>query len=347
MDIKGLILKKLTKKKTIKVADIVKATGFSRAYINRFFQELRNEGKIVLVGKANKARYVLARKKALTVAKRELLSIKRVLKNKNLSEDLVLNELKNETGIFLDLPKNVSTILDYAFTEMLNNAIEHSRSRKIEINMQVDSAGVRFDVTDFGVGIFRHIMKKRGLESELEAIRDLLKGKQTTAPKEHSGEGIFFTSRVADMLTIRGSKKKLIFHNILEDIFIKDIKPVKGTKVTFFISLKSKKKLSKIFREYSIGSYEFGKTKVTIRLYKMDTDYISRSQARRLMSGLDDFKKITLDFKKVETVGQSFVDEVFRVWQSNHPYVELITQNINENIDFMIKRVLKRKLKLR
>jgi len=249
MGIKKLILKKLVKKKTIKVAEIVKATGFSRTYINRFFQELRSEGKIVLLGRANRAQYALV--KNAQEAKKQILGIRRILRNKNLSEDLVLEEIKKDTGIFLNLPKNISKAVDYAFTEMLNNAIEHSQSKKIEVNMKRDFSGIHFDVVDFGIGIFKHMMAKRSLKNEFEAIQDLLKGKQTTAPQEHTGEGIFFTSKVADILIIQGSKKKLIFHNILDDIFIKDARPIRGTKVVFFIDLKSKRNLSEIFRKYS------------------------------------------------------------------------------------------------
>jgi len=344
MNIKKLILKKLAKKQTLRVADIVKATGFSRAYINRFFQELRNEGKIILLGRANRSQYTLI--ESVKLAKKTLLTVHRVLRNKNLSEESVLDEIKRDTGIFLTLPKNVTAILDYAFTEMLNNAIEHSQSPKIEIIVKKDLSGIRFDVVDFGIGIFNHLMKKKGLKSEFEAIQDLLKGKQTTAPQEHSGEGIFFTSKVADILTIQSSKKKLIFHNLLNDIFIKDIKSIKGTKVTFFINLKSKRKLPEIFKEYSGSSYEFSKTKVVVRLYKMDSDYISRSQARRILSGLDSFKKVILDFSEVETVGQAFVDEVFRVWQAKHPKIELLPQNVNENIAFMINRAFEGKRKI-
>ena len=338
MDTKNLILKKLGKKKTIKVADIVKATGFSRAYINRFFQELQNEGKIVLLGRANRARYALT--KTAQEAKKELLSVSRILRNKNLSEDLALDKIKQDTGIFLDLPKNIADIVDYGFTEMLNNAIEHSRSLEIAIKMERDKSGVSFEVIDSGIGIFKHVMRKRNLKNELEAIQDILKGKQTTAPKEHTGEGIFFTSRAADTLTIRSSKKKLIFHNILDDVFIKDAKHVKGTRVIFTISLKSKRKLADVFRKHSGDSYEFSKTKVIVRLYKIDTEYISRSQARRILSGLDSFEEITLDFNGVETVGQAFADEVFRIWQSHHNRARIITQNANKNIDLMINRSL-------
>lgn len=340
MDIKSLILKELGKKKKLKVADIVKATGFSRAYVNRFFKELRNQGKIILVGKANKAYYVFAKKDIVRKIKKEILVVRYILNNINLSESMVLDRVKKETGIFADLSNNVVSILDYAFTEMLNNAIEHSRSRKIVVAMKRGGGSIDFDVIDFGIGIFNNIMKKRGLKNRLEAIQDLLKGKQTTAPKEHTGEGIFFTSKVAGKLVIQSLDKKLIFDNILDDVFVRDSKIKKGTRVKFEIRINSKTDLGKIFRDYSGDAFEFAKTKVIVDLYEMDNVYISRSQARRVLSGLEKFKTITLDFKNVETVGQAFADEVFRVWQGRHPNIEIAFQNANENVLFMIKRAL-------
>lgn len=343
MDIRNLILKHLKEKKEIKVSEIVKETGFSRAYINRFFQSLKNEGKIILMGKANKSCYVLADKELVSRVKKSILSIRKVLQNKNLSEDLVLDEIKRDAGIFSGLSKNVSNIVDYAFSEMLNNAIEHSRSKKIEIQMQRNATEVTFNVRDQGIGIFNNIMKKKKLNNKLEAIQDLLKGKQTTAPEEHTGEGIFFTSRVSDLLIIQGSTKKLIFNNILNDIFIKETKPIIGTKVSFSISIKSRTNLSNIFKKYSEGAFAFNKTITRVSLYKLDSDFISRSQARRIVSGLEKFKKIILDFKEVDTVGQAFADEIFRVWKERHLATEIEYSNANENIVFMIKRALVKK----
>ncbi len=344
MDVRSLILEKIARNKEIKAVDIIKATGFSRAYIDRFFKELRDEGKIILIGKANQAHYVIASKKAVSRAKRKLLNAYRILENKNLSEDIVLEEIKRETGIFLNLPKNVSDILDYAFLEMLNNAIEHSNSKKIIVIVKRDKSGIYFEIIDQGIGIFKNIMEKRNLKNELEAIQDLLKGKQTTKPEEHTGEGIFFTSKVTDRLIIKSSIKELIFDNRLKDVFIRDIKLIKGTKVRFEISKKSKRELNKIFEEYAGQSYEFSKTKVAVNLYKMDKAYISRSQARRVMAGLDKFKTIILNFKDVETIGQAFADEVFRVWQRKHPQIKINYINCNENVDFIIKHVLGEKL---
>lgn len=337
MDIKSFILKEINKKREVKVADIVKAMGFSRAYINRFFQELKKEGKIVLVGKANQAHYIKA--KSAKQKKRKILNVRRILKNINLLEDRVLDEIKRESGIFENLPKNVVGIVDYAFTEMLNNAIEHSRSKKILVTIGRNNMIV-FEVIDFGIGIFKNIMRKKKLKNEMEAIQDLLKGKQTTAPKEHTGEGIFFTSKAADRLIIQGSAKKLIFDNNLNDVFIKDSRIIKGTRVVFEINKNSKKDLWKIFKDYSGKTFKFEKTKIKVNLYAMDNVFISRSQARRILSGLDNFKEIILDFKGVETIGQSFTDEVFRVWKSHHPQSKIIYRNANENILFMIKRSL-------
>jgi len=338
MDIKKLILEKISKKGQIRISDITKKTGFSRAYINRFFKELKEDGKIILVGKANRAHYVLPDKNKILKAKKEILTGHYILKNKNLLEDEVLGKMKENTGIFLDLPKNIILIIDYAFTEMLNNAIEHSKSQTIDVLADKDENFIRFSIVDKGIGVFNSIIKKRNLKNELEAIQELTKGKLTTAPKEHSGEGIFFTSRVVDKLIIQSSNKKLIFDNILNDVFINDIKRLKGTKITFFISVGSKRRLENVFKEYAGETFKFDKTKVIVKLYKTDTNYISRSQARRILTGLEKFKTVILDFHNIDTIGQAFADEVFRVWQNHHPDIKIQYQNSNENIVFMIKR---------
>ncbi len=172
----------------------------------------------------------------------------------------------------------------------------------------------------------------------MESIQDLMKGKQTTAPEAHSGEGIFFTSKAADMLNIKSSDKKLIFDNLIGDIFVENGKNFAGTKVTFNINANSPTQLDAIFRQYTDESFEFSKTSVTVNLYKMGSEHISRSQARRVLSGLDGFKTVTLDFKGVSTIGQGFADEVFRIWKKRYPNITIIPKNANENVEFMIKR---------
>lgn len=336
MEMRTLILNTIKKQGQVTTADIVDQTGLSRAYAQRFLKNLADEGVIVLMGKANQAHYIMPSPKGSSIAKP--LRVHRIMLNKDLTEDKVLHQIKEESAIFQGIAANVSSIIDYAFTEMLNNAIEHSTSEKIDLVIMKTATDIRFTVADRGVGIFNNIMKIKRLHTTIEAIQDLLKGKETTAPDAHSGEGIFFTSKIADRLIIKSFEKKLVFDNVGQDIYIKDVQSVKGTKVDFVLDLKSQKKLADLFNKYTDDSFQFSKTGVKVKLYHQDVDYVSRSQARRLLAGLEKFKTIELDFKDIKTIGQAFADEVFRIWQSTRKDVKFVVKNANENVMIMIKR---------
>ncbi|HBI47170.1 MAG TPA: ATPase [Smithella sp.] len=336
MELRTIILNTIKKQGQVTTADIVRQTRLSRAYAQRFLKNLADEGVIFLMGKANQARYIMSSKKGESIEKP--LRVHRIVLNKDLAEDKVLHQIKEKSAIFQGVAANISSIVDYAFTEMLNNAIEHSTSEKIDLIIMKTATDIRFTVADRGVGIFINIMKIKHLHTTIEAIQDLLKGKETTAPDAHSGEGIFFTSKVADLLTIKSFEKKLVFDNLGQDIYIKDVQSVKGTKVDFVLGLKSQKKLADLFNKYTDDSFQFSKTAVKVKLYHQDVDYVSRSQARRILAGLEKFKTIELDFKDIKTIGQAFADEVFRIWQSAHKDVKFVVKNANENVMIMIKR---------
>jgi len=339
MALKQLILKKIDEDDQTTSREIIDETGYSRAYVNRFLRELRDEGKIVKLGRANQTRYVRANEESVRAAKADIVRFSRTYDNQNLQEDAVLDTIKRETGIFLDIPENIERILSYGFTEMLNNAIDHSGSEKIKVRMERTDESIEFRVRDFGIGIFKNIMQKKDLDTPLAAIQDLLKGKQTTEPKKHSGEGIFFTSKLADTLTFKSHEKKLQFNNRIDDIFISDISHTDGTDVLFSIDLDTDRTVKSVFREYTDEeTYEFADTEVVVRLYEEDTEYLSRSQARRLLVGLDEFETVVLDFAGVKEVGQAFCDQIFRVWARQHPDVKLEVKNAHENVAFMVSR---------
>jgi anti-sigma regulatory factor (Ser/Thr protein kinase) len=336
MEIRTIILNKIKKQGQVTTVDLVGLTGLSRAYAQRFLKALADEGVIVLMGKANQAHYIFPSKKGASNAKP--LSVRRVMTNKGLAEDKVLREIKEKSAIFQGVAGNVSSIIDYAFTEMLNNAIEHSTSEKVDVVVTKTATDIRFTVTDQGIGIFNNIRKKKRLGTTIAAVQDLLNGKETTAPESHSGEGIFFTSKIADLLTIKSFEKKLVYDNARQDIYVKDLRPIRGTRVDFVLGLRSKKKLADLFSKYTDESFKFSKTGVKVKLYHQDVDYVSRSQARRILTGLEKFKTIELDFKDVKTIGQAFADEVFRIWQAVHKDVKFVIRNANENVMLMIKR---------
>lgn len=341
--IRDRILATLRRRGVLRVADIVAASQLSRAYIHRLFNALESEGRIVRIGKANRARYVAGTRGALARARSAELKFRRILRADSFVEDELLAEVRRETGIFSRLPRNVSDILDYAFSEMVNNALEHARARTIDVRVERMPHRVTFRVRDDGVGIFHNIMRMRGLHSESEAVQDLLKGKLTTQPERHSGEGIFFTSRVVDLMVIRGSKKKLIFDNRLGDIFVREVTPLVGTQVDVMVGHPSKRTLRSVFDRFAGRNYAFDKTSVRVRLFEGAGGYVSRSQARRLLAGLGQFRSIILEFAGVKLVGQGFADEVFNIWQAAHPDIRLEVHGANEDVSLMIARARQRK----
>jgi anti-sigma regulatory factor (Ser/Thr protein kinase) len=100
------------------------------------------------------------------------------------------------------LPQNVVSICQFGFTEMLNNVVDHSQSPEATVTVERTPRSIHLRVQDEGVGIFHKIKTECGLANEHEAILELTKGKLTTDPERHTGEGIFFTSRMFDDFTI-------------------------------------------------------------------------------------------------------------------------------------------------
>ncbi len=318
--------------------DIVKRFGVSRQYANLLVRQLVKSGRLVKFGSTRSSFYVCPDATEIIEGNKK---IRARLKNANLKEHIVYERLKHQNPLIPSLSENIKSIFDFAFTEMLNNAMEHSKSKYIEIEIGQKGKNIEFHVDDFGIGVFRNVMKKRNLHSELEAIQDLLKGKTTTQPKSHTGEGIFFTSKAADIFQLESYGYKLTVNNLLPDIFIEDLpKKAKGTKVTFVIQSDSPRHLQDVFRKYYTEpeNYAFDKTEIHVKLYTMGTIHISRSQAKRVLVGLEKFKLVILDFDGVPTVGQAFADEVFRVFKEKHPDIEIKPINMNETVQFMVER---------
>lgn len=95
-----------------------------------------------------------------------------------------------------------------------------------------------------------------------------------------------------------------------------------------------------MFREFAVGDV-FARSRVVVKLFEHGAEFVSRSEARRLLSGLDAFREVVLDFTSVVSVGQGFVDEVFRVWAAAHPDTRLSTENVAPAVAFMLARVVR------
>jgi anti-sigma regulatory factor (Ser/Thr protein kinase) len=330
------ILHQLQQGKSITTAQVSDRFHLSRQGAQRYLKKLVHDGTAIRVGRARSSSYVLNDPKILTQYTHHH-SFKQKLKRVGLQEDRVFQSIELE-GHIDSLSEPAKDIFYYAFTEMLNNAIDHSQSTELCVTAQTGQDFAEFEVTDFGIGVYKSIRQKYQLEDIFAAIQELIKGKTTTAPEAHSGEGIFFTSKIADYFELDSEGKCLCFNDKINDYFIKDVRKRRGTRVRFQIDSQTKKNLADLFQAYTNSNMAFDTSSLKVHLFKVGTDLISRSQARRLLSNLEKFKKVTLDFEGVETVGQGFADEVFRVYHTKHPEVSIEPINMNDNVSFMVRR---------
>lgn len=154
----------------------------------------------------------------------------------------------------------------------------------------------------------------------------------------------FFTSKAGDRYELESFGYQLLVDNNIKDVFFNEVKAdKKGTKVSFAISTDSSRHLNDIFKQYTSkvdSGNGFDKTEIKVKLYIIGGVYVSRSQARRILTGLEKFKSIIMDFDKVPMVGQAFSDEVFRVFKNAHPHVNIKPINMSEAVKFMINRVV-------
>jgi helix-turn-helix, type 11 domain-containing protein len=262
--------------------------------------------------------------------------------NKDLEEDIIYNEFISEYE--KDKKENIRHILNYTFTEMLNNAIEHSSGNEITIFYTEDYKRIFVYIEDNGIGIFRKIKEDHNLENENQAIFELQKGKLTSDAENHSGEGIFFTSKVVDFFQIKSFDKEFYTGNAQNLYNFQKIEnidnEIKGTSVLFILDKNTERTTFQVFQEYTDDNYVFDKTTITVHLAKeyMGESFMSRSQARRILLNAEKFRIIFLDFSEVDIIGQAFADEIFRVYINKNPDIQIIPINANAEVDFMIKR---------
>lgn len=337
--LKQRIFKEIEKKGSASSGELAVRFRVTRQAIHRHLCALAGEGRILRTGSGRRdARYVCNSPAALRKALGRIRRFSTRVAARGLEEDRLLGQVEGQPGLLTALSPDARTSFGYAFTEMVNNAIEHSCTTSVEIEVAVGAGRCTFVVKDAGIGIFRNIQEKLGLASELEALSDLLKGRQTTMPERHSGEGIFFTSKIADRFVIESHQKRLIVDNDLDDVFVEQIRFRKGTRIFFELRIASRRRLDELFHAFTKEDFAFQKSSVRVKLFAGSGAYISRSQAKRLVHSLEQFREIVLDFNGVPSVGQAFADEVFRVFQAAHPGIAITAVNCSEHVLFMIER---------
>jgi anti-sigma regulatory factor (Ser/Thr protein kinase) len=328
-NVKEVIRHLLEERGEISSAEIQDATGLTRQAVHYHLQPLVRAGEIEQLGRGRGARYQLPQRRTT----RYPIS--------GLEEHRVWKEMLQADPRLQELPSNVRAIHNYAFTEMLNNAIDHSKGRWIDVSKYWTDDRLTFEIDDDGVGAFRKVREKFGLPDDFAALQEISKGKTTTDPEHHTGQGLFFTSKAVDHFMLEANGLRWRIDNLVADQAVGDASRTSGTRVLWSLDNPSKRILKDVFDAYADPEVEgFSRSRAVVSLFKSGDSFVSRSEAKRISRGLERFREVIVDFSGVREVGQGFVDELFRVWASDHPEVRLTPTNMSSSVEAMVRRGL-------
>jgi anti-sigma regulatory factor (Ser/Thr protein kinase) len=324
-DIKNYILLNVERYPSTITAQAMERFSLSRPAVLHYIKQAIADGLLIADGTTRARRYSLKNTLELNI-------------DIDLFPDIEDAVWKYRVFPHLKLPANVLGICEYGFTEMLNNAIDHSQTKEGNIIVRQNYTGIEFFIIDRGIGIFEKIQKARNLESPQEALLELSKGKLTTYPERHAGEGIYFTSRMFDRFIIRSGLLLYRRRRDEDDDWLVEVEDRaryrKGTLVYMRISTNAK---NDVFDKYQDDTLKFRRTHVPIALAReQGQQLVSRSQAKRILSRFEQFTEVMLDFKGVDEIGQGFADEIFRIFVDAHPDIPVKVVNATPAIERMI-----------
>ncbi len=306
--------------------------GISRAAANNYIQRLEQEGWIARSGPSTRPVFSPGYKRCASG----------LYPLAGLEEHVVWEK---DFKAFFNLAPNIQSIAGHGFTEMVNNAIDHSGGTSVVVWSSQDENTLRIIISDDGMGIFARIAQSLGLPDQRQALFELAKGKLTTDPSKHTGEGVFFTSRMFDFFGISANGLKFTHDASLTYDWIREAANVfpEGTTVVMQIGLHSTRTVAEVYAQFTDApeDYDFSKTIVPMKLARWGNEQlISRSQAKRLIARFDRFRTVVLDFTDVHEIGQAFADELSRVYANAHPEIELLPMNMTQQVERMWLRAV-------
>jgi len=198
-------------------------------------------------------------------------------------------------------------------------------------------------VSDDGCGIFQRIERAFDIADPTLAMLELSKGKLTSDPDRHSGRGLFFTSRLADMFDLHANETAFQYRGWDKRNWFKG-KPIprQGSSIYLAIALDTTRTLDAVLRAHSLdgAGYGFDRTVVPLQLMVGGaTGLESRAQAKRVVARLQQFRRAELDFSGIADVGHGFADELFRVFPQQHPGLEMVPVGMAPRVAALVDSV--------
>jgi len=244
---------------------------------------------------------------------------------------------------FFELPATVSRMAQHAFTELLNNAIDHSGGSQVTVSMRQTPMQLQLLISDDGCGVFQRIEQSFQIADPALAMLELSKGKLTSAPDRHSGHGLFFASRLADVFDLHANAAAFQ-SRAWETRRWRSGKPASrvGTSVYLAITLDTPRTLDAVLRAHSADAtgYAFERTSVPLHLIAGSGQALaSRADAKRVASRLSNFRAAEIDFEGITDIGHGFADELFRVFQRENPTLLLMPLRMAPQVAAMVAAV--------
>ena len=243
-----------------------------------------------------------------------------------------------------DLPPEVARMAQHAFTELLNNAADHSGGTQVAVSMRQTVLHLQLLVSDDGCGVFDRIQSTFAISDPAVAMLELSKGKLTTQPHRHTGRGLYFSSQLADVFDLHANATAFQYRGWDHRSWHKG-KPLprRGTSIFMAIALDTTRTLDAVLRAHSLDGdgYGFERTVVPLKLLTGQAVGLeSRAQARRVVRRLEQFRRTEVDFHGIDDVGHGFVDELFRVAPHEHPGLDLVPVGMAPRVAAMVQSVV-------
>lgn len=257
-----------------------------------------------------------------------------------LTEDL---PWRRDFAPFFALPGSVQQMAEHTFYELVNNAIDHSGGTAVTVSMRQTASHVQLLVSDDGVGLFGRIAQAFAIEEPPLAMLELSKGKLTSQPHAHTGHGLFFASRLADVFELHANDASFQ-HRSWDARGWQAQRALKhrGTSAYASFLLDTDRTVESVRQVYSLdgSGAAFDRTRVGLQLLTSDTVGLqSRAQARRVSARCSDFRQVELDFAGVPEVSHAFADELFRVLSHKETGVRWVALNMSPTVARLIDGV--------